>query len=1035
MSRVALGARGRSSSAEPATDTAPPPSSATRLGPYELHEELGRGAMGAVFRAKDTVLGREVAVKVILSGQFASAAERKRFLAEAENAARLDHPAIVPILQSGETGGRAWFAMKRIDGTTLADRAATPLPGLGNVERLRWIAECLARIARAVQHAHERGILHRDLKPTNILVDAFGNPYVSDFGLSRALSSERSLSLAAGPVGTPAYMAPEVARGERSVNVASDVWSLGAILYELLTGNPPFPGGGLSQVLRDAAEKDPTPPDPASVPRELSAVALKCLSKPPADRYSSAGALAEDLERWLRGEPVLARPAGPIRRARLWARRKPTVAALVSACLLIVLLLAVGGPVVSFQLLRLRNREQVASAEARERLLESLVTQARGHRLSLEPGRRQAGLQAVRDAAAIRVTPELRDEAIGLLASIDLGRPRPVSPTLFRVDNATFDGDLHSVSVIRSNRAVALLNTADGRTLAEIPGPSTNWVPVWRHHSADGAWLTVNDGLDNLLVYDAADGRLVRRHSERTGGHISSDSRAYLVVPVAGGMAELRDLSTGAILHAFEAEDPGGAIAAFEPSTGAGRFAVAQGGRLRLHDSTGRKPPREFLLPHPVHSLNWAGSLLAAGLDSGTLWLLDPTSEKVQQFSIHRGPISFIQLDPDGRNALTWSYDGTSVGLDLRSGLPWMRGTRYRPVRFAADGNSVGLQGLQIALVAPVEGPDFRFSLPVVGRHEMHFSRDGRWLFSLGDGGFAVHSARTGRRLLLWEEDRCIGALPLAGGREIVLATPLKIVRWRFAESGGRLTLTDPRTLAETDSDRFEGPSLDAGEHSVLVPTLQNRLHRLPLDGTQGRSEIEGLVVPRSPSVSPDGRWLALGTFHGVGLDVRDLSSTSRPPARILAPGNGNARFSPDGRWLAWAGTSASKVFETGTWKEILSFPTERNGSLPGLAAWSSGGRMLAITRQGNEVVLLDSRDWSRLATLRIGFQPAVQTLTFSPDGRKLGLVHNADEAEIWDLLLLKARLRELGIDWNLPESPDATESIPQGLRSVLDPG
>ena len=1027
VARVALVGARKSAPGEPATDTAPPPSNATRLGPYELQEELGRGAMGAVFRARDTVLGREVAVKVILSGQFASAAERKRFLAEAENAARLDHPAIVPILQSGETDGRAWFAMKRIEGSTLADRAATPLPGLGDAERPRWIAECLGRIARAVQHAHGRGVLHRDLKPTNILVDPFGNPYVSDFGLSRALSAERSVSMAAGPVGTPAYMAPEVARGERSVNAASDVWSLGAILYELLAGHPPFPGDGLSQVLQAAAEAEPVLPDPRSVPRELSAIALKCLSKAPSDRYPSAGALADDLERWLRGEPVLARPAGPLRRARLWARRKPAVAALVSACLLIVALLAVGGPVVSFQLLRLRNREHAASAEARERLFESLVTQARGHRLSLEPGRRGAGLRAVREAAAIRVTPELRDEAIGLLAAVDLGSPRTVAPGIYRVDNVTFDGGLRTVSVLRSNRTVTVLDTREGRPLVGIPGPTTNWYPTGRIQSPDGAWMTVHDGQHELMLFEVAGARRVRSHPGFHGGQFSPDSGTYLVLPDAGGPAELLDIRTGDVRYTFRTGTETVYQADFEPGRPRGLLAVIEADRLRLHDTSGGRPPREQVLPAVGQSLDWEGSRIVVGLASGALWVFEPDSGKVQQFSIHQGPISFLRLDPEGRNALTWSFDGTSVGLDLRSGLPWMRGNRFRPVRFAADGRSIGLQGPQEALVAPVEGPDFRRSLPVVGRHDLRFSRDGRWLFSSGEGGFAVFSATTGRRLLHWDEERCTGVLPLAGGRDLVAVTPGKVVRWTLAESAGRLALTDPRTLLETETELFESPALDPTGRFLLVPSFQDRLHRVSLEDG-GITRVDGLVIPRSPSLSADGRWLALGTFHGVGLDVRDLRSTSSPPARILAPGNGNARFSPDGRWLAWAGTSASKVFETGSWKEILSFPTERNGSLPGLIAWSPGGRMLAITRQGHEVVLLDTRDWSRLATLRIGFQPAVQTMTFSPDGRRLALVHNADEAEVWDLPRLRGQLGDLGVDWNLPDSPDETEAVPTGL-------
>jgi serine/threonine-protein kinase len=279
------------------------------FGDYDLLGELGRGGMGIVYRAWNRRLRRFEAVKMISGPATPRGWERFRF--EAEAAAALDHPNIVPIYGVGDAADpgngspRPFLAMKWVDGRTL-DQA---LPDLRR--NLRAVAELLAKVARAVQHAHRRGILHRDLKPANILVDAADEPHVLDFGLARRLESQGSLSVAE-VAGTPAYMAPEQARGERGPTMAIDVYGLGAILYEALTGRAPFVGPDLFAVLRQA--QDETPPPPAAlvpgVDPDLEAVCLKCLERDPAARYSSADDLADDLERWQRGEPVSARSPG-----------------------------------------------------------------------------------------------------------------------------------------------------------------------------------------------------------------------------------------------------------------------------------------------------------------------------------------------------------------------------------------------------------------------------------------------------------------------------------------------------------------------------------------------------------------------------------------------------------------------------------------------------------------------------------------------------------------------------------------------------
>ena len=289
------------------------------FGDYELLEEIARGGMGVVYKARQASLNRIVALKMILKGMLATPIDVARFRAEAESAAALDHPHIVPIHEVGEHEGQQYFAMRYVEGTTLA--RAPRQSARSEVGRL-------LDVARAVHFAHQRGILHRDLKPSNVLIDPAGAAFVTDFGLAKRTGADSSLTETGQPLGTPRYMAPEQAAGRKDLTVGVDVYSLGVILYERLTGRPPFLGDNVMEVLRQVREIDP--PRPSSilpeVNRDLETICLKCLEKDPGRRYASAEFMAEDLDHWLKGEPITARPVGRLERAWLWSRRNPALA-------------------------------------------------------------------------------------------------------------------------------------------------------------------------------------------------------------------------------------------------------------------------------------------------------------------------------------------------------------------------------------------------------------------------------------------------------------------------------------------------------------------------------------------------------------------------------------------------------------------------------------------------------------------------------------------------------------------------------------
>lgn len=330
------------------------------FGDYELDPTpIGRGAMGVVYRARQVGLNRIVAIKMMtLAGPLASEEDRRRFHIEAEAAASLDHPNVVPVYEVGERDGFSFLSMKLVDGDSLATALVNAQFAPGERSAQRRAATLVATVARAVHFAHQRGVLHRDLKPANILLDIEGRPHVADFGLAKLLQADSSPTLSEATLGTPSYMAPEQVRGARNVTVAADVYSLGAILYHLLAGRPPFVGESVHEILQQVVEGDPIPPGrvaadrpPASNPKvgsstrtrllaidaDLETICLKCLQKDPVRRYATAEELAVDLEHWLRDEPIHARPVTIGERGVKWVRRHRALAVLGTGLCVVIL--------------------------------------------------------------------------------------------------------------------------------------------------------------------------------------------------------------------------------------------------------------------------------------------------------------------------------------------------------------------------------------------------------------------------------------------------------------------------------------------------------------------------------------------------------------------------------------------------------------------------------------------------------------------------------------------------------------------------
>lgn len=563
----------------PAPRTVTVPSDVRHLGDYELIEEIARGGMGVVYRARQVSLNRTVAFKLMRPGSLASEAEVQRFRAEAEAAASLQHPNIVAIHEVGEQDGLQYFSMDYVEGQTLAEI----------IRQHPLSAETAARyvktIAEAIEYAHQCGILHRDLKPSNVLIDHSGQVRITDFGLAKRITQDSGLTASGAVIGTPSYMPPEQASGQKAkLGPASDVYSLGAILYELLTGRPPFKAETALDTLLLVLNADPAAPrllTPKLSP-DLETICLKCLEKEPRKRYASANELADDLGRFLKREPIRARPISAINRGWRWCRRNPwpTVAAVA-----LVIVAAVFS---------------VSAISYRQRLWQSLLDQARLERVA---GNRAKSLERAAEAARIKPTTALRQEAIQSIIAPGLRLMREF-PNLASARPIAFTPDARTL-LLSTDGATVIVQTDSGRQLGRIEYPEPYAVDV-----PPG----MNEGIARTRSpYAVSPAAPIVAEAEIT---------SWLSQVKVGGVNQIKDLRI---------EDE--TVNLWDITTGQKIAAIKRGDPfgLRPADAPGLKPDRlpwyeKMQLPYPFPRrlfFSNDGTRLAQGDWSGRVWMID----------------------------------------------------------------------------------------------------------------------------------------------------------------------------------------------------------------------------------------------------------------------------------------------------------------------------------------------------------------------------------------------------------------------------
>jgi eukaryotic-like serine/threonine-protein kinase len=1030
----------------------PEPAAAPAFVPgYELLGELGRGGMGVVYKARQLGLNRLVALKMILSGAHAGPEELARFKAEAEAVARLQHPNIVQVYEVGEHDGRPFFSLEYVDGGSLAQRLdGTPLPA-------RQAAELVETLARAVQYAHQHGVVHRDLKPANILLQAdltqrrqgakeesdrgepnpsvpslplgaFAPlrelvPKITDFGLAKRLDQQAGRTQSGSILGTPSYMAPEQAAGKtEAIGPAVDVYALGAVTYELLTGRPPFRAATPLDTVLQVVSEEPVPPSRLApkLPRDLETICLKCLHKEPAKRYPSALALADDLRRFLDGEPIQARPVGAAGRLWRWAKRKPLVAGLVAAVTGLLLFLAVAGPWVAYRQAVLQAR---ATAEARE----------------TELAREQADVAAVQSlglahrewlANNVKGAEQLLDRCperfrgwewryLKALCHADLLTVRPppgVGNAAFAPDGRTLvtsGADLKDLKLRRwdaqTGRAVQTL-AASGLALAFSP---------------DGRYaaLVHPKAPARLVVWDLDTDRELRTLTGPAGAVASAafspDGRRV----AAGGVdrtARVWDLDTGQLVATLPGHADLVTSVALHPD---GRQAATGSGDgvVTLWELPGGKPLRKltghrrgFLLYVTRLAFSRDGARLASSSNDGTVnvWDLKAGGER-RTLRGHTGFVYAVAFNPDGTRLASSAWDATVKVWDPATGEEQftLRGHTWiiQNVAFSPDGRrllSASLDGT--AKVWDATGPQDVLTLEghASAVQGVAFSPDGRLLASASfDKTVRLWEPDTGRQVRVFRgHDQPVAAAAFArDGRWVVTATG----GW-FGTAPGEAKVWDPATGTER---------------------LTLRGHNGPLTGV---------------AFSPDGRWIATSSWRGqagqfqpgqvklwdaaTGRLLRDLEghrtgavgvAFSPTGDRLAAPGlDGTIRFwdpatgepvqtlrsptpvfgvayRPDGRQLASAGDDAEvRLWDLATGQEVrrLHGHTHKVFSV----AYSPDGRRLVTASHDATVRTWDEATGQELLTLR-GCHHEIYAAVFSPDGRRLAAASFDATVKLWD--------------------------------------
>jgi serine/threonine protein kinase/WD40 repeat protein len=1062
----------------------------SRVGGYTILEEVGRGGMAVVYKARQLLPDRVVALKVLLTGCHSNAERRDRFRREAETIARLRHPHIVQVYEAGEAEGLPYLTLEFCEGGSLARR-------LGGRPQLPTVAAALVeKVARAVHHAHQAGVVHRDLKPSNVLLQsncerAFGRnedgasssggpspflpdasaaalpladcePKVTDFGLAK--QTWLDLTATGAVLGTPGYMAPEQAGGSDQIGAAADVYGLGAILYELLTGRPPFQGATALETLEQTRSQEPVPPSQlqAKTPRDLNTVCLKCLHKEPSRRYASAADLAEDLRRFLEGKPIRARPVSALERGWRWCRRKPALAVLLSSVALLLVAVAAISSVYAVRLDGALTETKAAERKARLREAEALVGQARGYRYSRRSGQRFEALAALKRAATIgreldqpaEWFDRLRNEAIAALALPDLSIAQTFNGFPPGTVSADVSHDLELYARAMQDGTCSVRRIADDREVKKLPavrgnadvafGPGrlllrkddSGQVQLWDLTAArepyllerntdcwmfrpDGRLLVLSHHDGSLAVYETDTGicRYRLRAKGITRGCYPSLHPTAEIVAVCSyffPLIQVRDLRSEAVLDSLEVPEHGAWRCEWAPD---GRTLAVSGGE----DSTLR-----------FYTFNLASSRLCldrnlSGLSSGgTQMCWSPAGDLLA--------------------ARGWSWK--SHLFDAVTGLPLFSTDSAYPgdrLRFGPAGTvlaatRVGPRQEQIGLWSVAAGREYTAVIHPGrerGNHDCLFPAihpAGR-LIAYEIGVTRTQRANYGTALFDLETRREVAFIPVAegggnpcfdGAGNLYTNGPTGLFRWPVRpdrENPRRLTVGPKERLPfPARGDRTMSTSRDG--RVVAQATFGSGAWVLNADTRQARLLSEGRF--NYVASSRDGLWVVCGGFHNVRVNVFEAATGKRV---WESPNNNDyCRFSTDGRWLLTDSNVGGQAFAVPTWT-----PGARLG--PGrLCDVSADGRLTALVQPDGIVRLVEIATGRELARL----EPPDQSPTFAvftPDGTRL-VCSAEDGLRVWDLRRIRRGLDELGLDWDAPPYPEAPAEVadrPAEVRVVTE--
>jgi eukaryotic-like serine/threonine-protein kinase len=1010
-----------------ATTPAGPGMKVEYFGDYHLLEEVGRGGMGVVYKALQETLNRTVALKMILSGQLANDTDVRRFRAEAEAAAKLDHPGIVPVYEVGQHDGHHYFSMAFVEGTSLARRLAQGLPAP------REAAELTRKVAEAVAYAHVEGVVHRDLKPANILIDQSGQPRLTDFGLAKRVEGDSGLTSTGQILGTPSYMPPEQASGRGdAVGPLSDVYSLGAVLYCLLTGRPPFQADNPLDTLMQVLQREPVAPrqmNPA-IPRDLETICLKCLQKEPQKRYPSARDLAADLGRFLDGRPIMARPVGPVERTWRWCRRNPAVAGLMTT---VALALVVGTAVSTWFGIEARRNARDADTARRDAEDNAAAEATARHRATTELDRAEHLLYANQIALAHReYQAGQRARTLELLAET---RPQlrgwewnylhrvliPATPVLKghrdSVERMAFSPDGHLLAAVgggltgRVPYFTHIWDTRTGQTVAAYEGRGG---PDLAYRPDRGLIATMTQ--DGVVLWNPATGQEVRtlpfeKYTRAPNPHLTFSPDGQQIAAASGDRVEVWSVADGKSV--FRASGGGGV--AFSPD---GKY-VASGVIVRRKVSeTGFQVKNvvriwdaaagEEVMDLPGHTdrvnqvaFSPDGKLLVSVADGGVVKLWDLAAKKEHR-TLSPGSVADVAFSPDGtRLAIAEPITQQVTVWDVRKGNKLYSILSHRgfvtAVAFGPDGGLLAAAGglfrddpdLSIRLWPGGDDPaatTFRGHTDKVWSAVFH--PDGQRVVStsgrLPDRGEAVlWDARTGRELRAFRGHTssvyCAAVSP--DGKTLVTGSADKSIRlWEIDNGRESRKLEghqkEVRGLAlSPDGTRLV--SLGQSLTEIDGPT-EARLWDLP-SGRPVADFVWPKRIPRAAAFRPDGQQFAIVTSEEVaradfirGTPAKRIGVITLHDARTgqvqrtlrLALPITSLTFTPDGRRLAVAGDED---------------PNDASGS---------------VTSAAREFDL-ETETWRDLIPARSGGPIG---LAYSPDGRRLATGNFDGTVTVWDL-------------------------------------